>query len=143
MSPKSCTVEVGTPAQTSGETTVRRNSSWAHALTDTPHPSIHTIFDLVQFNARRWGEGSCFGTRKVINVQTETIGATINGKEGLASKGEILFWELGPYEYRSYNEVALEGLDLGGGLRRMGLSSGDRVHIYAETSYIFTLSSLI
>jgi len=143
MSPKSCTIEVTTPTQTpSGETTVRRNSSCPHALTDAPHPSIHTIFDLVQFNARRWGDGSCFGTRKVIKVHRETLATNIHGKEDLAPERETLFWELGPYEYRTYNEVAREGLDLGGGLRRMGLSKGDRVNIYADTSYVFTFSWL-
>ena len=122
------------PVQVPGESTVCRNSSSSRALTETPHPSIGTIFDLVQFNARRWGESPCFGTRKLIKVHKETV--SNNGGDVTAEK-ENLFWELGPYEYQSYDTVAREGLELGSGLRKIGLSKGDRVSIYAETSYKF------
>jgi hypothetical protein len=32
----------------------------------------HTIYDLVQFNAKKWGDTPCFGTRKVIKIHKET-----------------------------------------------------------------------
>src|SRR5436190_24268434 len=46
-----------------------------------------------------------------------------------------MFWELGPFEYRSYKEVAREGLDVGAGLVKLGLGKGDKMAIYADTSY--------
>jgi len=54
-----------------------------------------------------------------------------------------IFWELGPYEFRSYKEVASEGLNLGAGLRKLGLAKGDKLNIYAETSCVPHVSSLI
>lgn len=47
-----------------------------------------------------------------------------------------LFWALGPYEYRTSKQAAQEELDTGFGLRKLGLEKGDKVAIYAETSYI-------
>ena len=138
MSPRLWTIEVTQPTETpAGETTIRRNAISPHALTETPHPSIHTIYELVQFNARRWGDLPCFGTRKVIQVHTETQFPASTKPEGqaVAPARVRMFWELGPFEYRSYNEVAQEGLNLGAGLRRLGLERGDRVNIYADTSY--------
>ena len=139
MSPRLWTIEVTKLTETpAGETTIRRNASSPHALTETPHPSIRTIYDLVQFNARRWGDLPCFGTRKVIQVHTEAQSLVTMKQEVQAVPPETVrtFWELGPYEYRSYNEVAREGLNVGAGLRYLGLAKGDRVNIYADTSYV-------
>src|SRR5271170_165307 len=132
-------IEVTQPSETpAGETTVRRSALSPHALTETPHPSIHSIFDLVQFNGRRWGDSPCFGTRNVIKVHTEKMPmATRTTKtEVLVPQRPRMFWELGHYEFRSYKEVVCEGLNLGAGLRRLGLVKGDKVSIYADTSYV-------
>jgi long-chain acyl-CoA synthetase len=135
MSPKLRTVEITHPAETpKGETTVRRNIFSQYALTETPHPDVRTIYDLVQFNALRWGDNPCFGTRRVIKIHTD---AQTGGKMPRMS------WELGPYQYQSYEQVAQEGLHLGYGLRKMGLENGDKVAIYADTSYFPILFSLI
>lgn len=132
MSPKLCNVEVTHLTQTpKGETTVRRNASSLLALTETPHPAVHTIYDLVQFNALRWGDTRCFGTRNVIKVHTEKQRDVV----GSAERAQV-FWELGPYEYRTYQQVAQEGMNVGFGLRKLGLAKGDKLAIYADTSYI-------
>ena len=53
-------------------------------------------------------------------------------------------WELGPFEYRSYKQVAKEGLDVGAGLVKLGLEKGDKVAVYADTSYVpFVRTELI
>jgi long-chain acyl-CoA synthetase len=135
MAPKLYTVEVTHPAETpKGETTVRRNLLSRYALTETPHPAIRTIHDLVQINALRWGDNPCFGTRKVIKVHSEKEPAANRGSESVPEKTR-LFWELGPFEYRSYKQVAREGLEVGSGLRKLGLKKGDTIAICAETSY--------
>ena len=127
MAPKMSNVEVTQPRETpKGETTVRRNISSPYALTETPHPAVRTIYDLFQFNASRWAENPCFGTRNVIQMHVE------NDSEG---KSRTL-WELGPYEFRTYKQVALEGLNVGSGLRALGLEKGDKIAIYADTSYL-------
>jgi len=137
MTPKVWTVEVTSPAETpKGETPIRRNVLSPHALTETPHPEIRTIYDLVQFNARRWGDLPAFGTRKVIKIHTEktSMNKIVNGVSTPVEK-TWMYWELGPFTYRSYADVAREGGDVGAGLRKLGLEKGDNVAIYADTSY--------
>jgi long-chain acyl-CoA synthetase len=140
MSPKQWTVEVTHPDQTpKGETPVRRSILSPLVLTETPDPAIRTIYDLVQFSARRWADKPCFGTRKVIKIHTEK--QIVSNAANAASEPKVyMFWELGPYEYRSYKEVAQEGLDVGSGLRKLGLERGDKIAIYAETSYFLVTS---
>lgn len=140
MSPKVWTVEVSGPADTpKGESPVRRHIDARYGLSETPHPAIRTTYDLVQFNARRWGEKRCFGTRKVIKIhhETQTITKLVNGTTKEIEK-KWMFWELGPFEYRSYKQVAKEGLDIGAGLVKLGLERDDRLAIYADTSYDFS-----
>jgi long-chain acyl-CoA synthetase len=130
------TVEVTKASETpDGETPVRRNALSPHALTETPHPRIRTVFDLLRFSAERWGDAPCFGTRKVIKVH-------LDGKS-VGTNGSRMFWELGPYTYRTYRDVVSEVSMLASGLRAMGLEPGDKVAIYAETSYVCTHSQLI
>src|SRR5271169_1490437 len=98
------TLEVTHTAQTpKGESPVRRNIISPHALSDSPHPSIRTVYDLVQFNARRHGDAPCFGTRKVvkIHVEKQTVTKIVNGVATPVEKS-WMFWELGPFQYRSY-----------------------------------------
>src|ERR1700692_1054150 len=107
------TVEVTSLADTpAGESPVRRLALSPHALTETPHPAVQTIYDLVQFNAKKWGDTPCFGTRKVIKIHKETTTVTkiVNGVSKSIDK-KWMFWELGPFEYKSYRQVAKEGLD--------------------------------
>ena len=138
MSPKVYTVEITHPAETpKGESPVRRNVNARHGLSDTPHPAIRTLYDLAQFNARRWGDKPCFGTRKVIKIHNETqiVRKIVDGQPTSIEKA-WMYWELGPFTYRSYEEAVREGLDLGAGFVKLGLGKGDRVAIYADTSYV-------
>src|SRR5579871_278764 len=116
MFSKSHTVEVSTPDETpAGETTVRRNKISRYALTETPHPAIRTVYDLFQFNAARWGDNPCFGTRRVIKLHFENDSVTTAGvgsPSPPASAKPRMFWELGPFEYRSYKQAAEEGIHI-------------------------------
>jgi long-chain acyl-CoA synthetase len=146
MSPKVWTVEVTHPAETpKGESPVRRHVDARYGLSETPHPAIRTIYDLVQFNALRWGDTKCFGTRKVVKIHKEkqVLTKLVNGVKKDQEK-TWMFWELGPFEYRSYRQVAKEGLDVGAGLVKLGLEKGDKVAVYADTSYVsFVRTELI
>jgi long-chain acyl-CoA synthetase len=131
------TQEITHPAETpNGETPVRRNVLSPHALSESPHPSIRTVYDLIQFNGRRHGDAPCFGTRKVkkVHVEKQVLKRVVNGVETPVEKS-WMFWELGPFEYRSYKEVAVEGLTIGHGLSKLGLEKGDKIALYADTSY--------
>jgi hypothetical protein len=137
MAPKVWTVEVTPPAETQkGESPVRRHYAARNGLSETPNPAIRTLYDLVQFNAVRHGDQKCFGTRKVVKIHNETTTVTkiVDGTRKSVEKA-WMFWELGPFEYRSYKQAAKEGLNLGAGLVKLGLEKGDKVAVYADTSY--------
>jgi hypothetical protein len=68
---------------------VRRLALSRHALTDTSHPAVHTIYDLVQFNAKSWGDTPCFGTWKVIKIHKETTTTTIKMVNRVAKKRKL------------------------------------------------------
>ena len=141
MAPKVWTVEVTHHAETpNGESPVRRHHAARHGLSETPHPAIRTIYDLTQFNARRWGDDRCFGTRKVIKIHNEIQMVTkiVDGVQKTVEK-KWMYWELGPFEYRSYKQVGEEVLTIGAGLVELGLRKGDKVAIYADTSYMIPL----
>ena len=139
MRSQSWTVEVTDPAETpAGETTVRRNALSPHALTETPHPSIRTIFDLLHFSAFRWGGAPCLGTRNVVKTYSEKL----DEKTGGTNRTRTL-WELGPYEYRTYREVVSEVRTLANGLGAIGIAPGDRAAIYGETSYVLNNDELL
>ena len=145
MPPNVWTVEVSHPAETpNGESPVRRNIASRYGLSETPHPSIRTIYDLIQFNGFRWGAEPCFGTRKVIKIHHEKqmITKIVDGVSKQVEKA-WMFWELGPFEYRTYREVAKEGLNVGAGLVKLGMGKGDKLAIYADTSYVFFLLELM
>jgi long-chain acyl-CoA synthetase len=136
MSAKVCTVEITTRAETpNGESPVRRNIAARDGLSETPNPAIRTLYDLAQFNATRWGNSPCFGTRKIIKIHREVKKVTkiVDGNTVSVDK-EWLYWELGPFTYRSYKEAVQEGLHVGAGLVKLGLGKGDKVAIYADTS---------
>ena len=144
MSPKVFTVEVTSRAETpNGESPVRRNIAARSALSETPNPAIKTLYDLAQFNAKRWGDHRCFGTRKVVQMHKEVkkVSKVVDGVTTSVDK-EWLYWELGPFTYRSYREAVQEGLHVGAGLVKLGLGKGDKVAIYADTSY-YSLVGLI
>lgn len=138
MPPKIWTVEVSHPAETpKGESPVRRNVTSRYGLSETPHPAIRTIYDLIQFNGFRWGDNPCFGARRVIKIHHEkqTVTKIVNGVQTQVEK-TWMYWELGPFEYKSYRLVAKEGLNVGAGLIKLGLENGDKLAIYADTSYV-------
>jgi len=137
MSPKVVTVEVTTRAETpNGESPIRRNIAARNGLSETPDPAIKTLYDLAQVSAKRWGDNPCFGTRRVIKIHKEvkTVTKVVDGNTMTVDK-EWMFWELGPFTYRSYKEAMQEGLHVGAGLVKLGLRKGDKVAIYADTSY--------
>ena len=77
------------------------------------------------------------GSRKVIQEHTDEKMMTkiVDGQERQVPK-KWTFWELSPYQYRSFKQVGEEFAALGSGLRNLGLNPGDRIELYAGTSYL-------
>lgn len=81
-----------------------------------------TVPAILEFAANNHGEAQCMGTRQLLERQR----IEENGK-----KLEKL--RLGEYSYMSYKEVLEKVTSFSVGMRNLGLGSGDRVAMFAET----------
>lgn len=128
------TVEVAGSQPVEGETIPRRNTKYKDALLTTPEEGISTVHDIVTRAAAKFGDAKCMGTRPLLKThhETQTIKKVVNGAEEEVEK----IWdysELGPYEYITFKEYAALTLDIGAGLRTLGLGKTDRILLYAGT----------
>ncbi|KAI5285840.1 long-chain fatty acid-CoA ligase [Ascosphaera aggregata] len=121
-----------------GESIPRRNYMYKDSLLAVPEPdpSIRTIYDVIQFGVRTYGNAKCMAYRDLLKVHKETkkVPKTIDGQQQMVDK-EWTYFELGPYHWLSYYQYERFMLQVGSGLRKLGLSKGDRVHLYASTSH--------
>lgn len=101
------------------------------------HPGILTVYDLVRNAVEQWTNKDCLGARTLVKQISEEKLVTkfINGVETQVPK-TWYYSELSPYQYRTYTELGIESRAIGAGLRKMGLTAGDKVGLYADTSYI-------
>lgn len=86
---------------------------------------INTLHDLL-INAKNHKDKRALGQRKVVATKKEN---RIIGKE----QKEWLLFQLGPYEWITYNEFHSLALSVGQGLRDLGLQKGDVVCLYSKT----------
>ncbi|KAI5310600.1 long-chain fatty acid-CoA ligase [Ascosphaera atra] len=121
-----------------GETIPRRNYRYKDHLIEYPEPdpNIKTILDVVEHGVRTYGNAKCMGYRDLVKIHKETkkVPKKVDGKEQMVDK-EWTYFELGPYKWLSYNQYEKLMLQVGSGLRKLGLQKDDKVHLYATTSY--------
>jgi long-chain acyl-CoA synthetase len=100
------------------------------------YPYILTVFDLIGNAVHQWGDKECLGTRNLVKHHKEQKQVTklINGVEQQINKTWV-YSELSSFQYRSYHDLGTESAAVGAGLRKVGLEPGDKVGLYAETSY--------
>ena len=105
------------------------------------HPYILTVYDLVRNAVDEWRDKDCLGSRKIVKKHEEEKHTTklIDGVEQQVTK-KWVYSELSPYEYRTYRDLGAESNSIGAGLRKLGLKPGDRVGLYADTSYYFLIA---
>ncbi|TDZ25133.1 Long-chain-fatty-acid--CoA ligase 1 [Colletotrichum orbiculare MAFF 240422] len=118
-----------------GETLPRRLPQAVPDLITLPGGTITTTYELVKSSAEKYGNAKCLGSRKLVNTHRETkkIKKMMDGEEREVDK-QWTYFELSPYEYVTYHEYERLTLQLGSGLRKLGMAKTDRVHIYAATS---------
>ena len=128
------TVEVKDYTPINGETIPRRNVRTADKLLTTPLDGISTIFDIVKFGARTYGDAQALGTRKLLKLHNEVkkVKKVIDGTVEEVDKNWTYF-ELSGYSYVTFKEYETIVLQIGAGLRKLGLSTQDRVHMFAST----------
>ncbi len=118
-----------------GETKVRRHLQAEDGLITTPDLGATTTYELVRASAAKYGNAKCMGSRKLLKTHQETkkVKKMVDGEEREVDK-QWTFFEFSGYEYITFTEYEKIVLELGSGLRKVGLEKGDKLHIYAATS---------
>jgi len=127
-------VEVAGYSQVPGETIPRRNIRSPDKLVSEPEEGISTVFEVVKCSAERFGSLKAVASRKLIKKHHEVkkVKKLIDGRVQEVDK-QWLYFEMSGYSYMSFKEYETLTLQLGAGLRKLGLKTQDRVHLYAAT----------
>lgn len=128
------TVEASGYEPVQGETIPRRHPAAKDKLTTTPSDDVRTIFDILKRSADKFGNAKAVGTRRLIKTHYENkkVKKTVDGVTKEVDK-KWTYYELSEYKYISFVEYERIALDIGAGLRKLGLVEGDRLHIFAAT----------
>lgn len=119
-----------------GETLPRRNILCKDGLKAVPCPEVTTLFENLQYSVKRFGDKNAVGSRPLINVHKEQkkVKAIVDGEEKTVEK-EWQYFELGGYSFLTFNQYNKLVLELGSGLRKLGLVKGSKVQLYGATRY--------
>ena len=134
------TVEVANTPVVPGETVPRRNVRSPEKLLISPdEANISTVFDIVKESSRKYGDLKAVGSRKLIKTHHETkkVKKVVDGKVQEVDKNWTYF-ELSGYSYMTFKEYETLVLQLGSGLRKLGLEPQDRVHLFASTRQVIS-----
>lgn len=138
------TVEVPGYEDVKGETIPRRNAHHGESLQSRPDETTRTLYDIVRRAGQKFGNARCMGARDLIKVHNETrkVKKTVNGREVEVDR-QWTYFELSEYRYISFSDYEKLVLQIGAGLRELGLEKGDRVHLYAATRYGILLTRML
>ncbi|KOS19931.1 Long-chain-fatty-acid--CoA ligase 1 [Escovopsis weberi] len=118
-----------------GETIPRRHPLSKDRLLTRPHPDVATVFDIVKRSAREYPNHTAVGSRRLIEMHTEIkkVPKVVDGQVVEVDK-KWQFFELSPFSFITYKEYEQLVLQLGAGLRKVGISTENKLHIFAATS---------
>jgi long-chain acyl-CoA synthetase len=117
-----------------GETIPRRHPAAKDGLILRPSEDVATTYDNFRRSARLFGNNKAVATRKLIKVHVENkkIKKVIDGVEQEVDKNWSYFEKSG-YVFKSFLEYEQLCLQLGAGLRNLGLEKDGRIHLYGAT----------
>ncbi|KAL8900154.1 MAG: hypothetical protein Q9207_005830 [Kuettlingeria erythrocarpa] len=118
-----------------GETVPRRGVAAKDGLIKVPEDGVETVYDILRHSARRYGRANALGSRKLIRTHEEIkkVKKTVQGKEETVDK-KWTYFEMSEYHFMSFLEYERMALQCGAGLRKLGMSKDDRLHIFAATT---------
>ncbi|KAI2633380.1 acetyl-CoA synthetase-like protein [Xylaria nigripes] len=118
-----------------GETRPYRHLKAKDGFITRLFPEIATIYDLFTTTAKKHASKPAIGSRTLVetHVETKKVPKVVDGVKTEVEKAWTYF-ELSPYKYLTYEEYKTRALNVGAGLRKLGLEPGDRLHIFASTS---------
>lgn len=128
------TVEASGYRPVKGETIPRRHPASKDKLIDTPSDDVKTIFDIIKRSADKFGNAKVLGSRKLVKTHHENkkVKKTVDGKTEEVDK-KWSYFELSEYSYISFVEYQTLTSQLGAGLRKLGMTQGDRLSLFAGT----------
>lgn len=128
------TIEAPGVEPVEGETIPRRHPKAKDGLVERPAPGVNTTFDLLKRSAEKYGNEPAVGSRKLIKVHKEKkkVPKVVDGQTTEVEK-EWTYYELSDYTYITYREYLDQVLQVGAGLRKLGLEADQRLHIFAST----------
>lgn len=131
------TVEAPGYEKVPGETIPRRHPKAKDGLINYPAPDARTVFQVVERSARLYPNHHAVGARKLINMHNEKkkIKKNVDGEVQEVEK-EWSYFELTGFEYLTYKQYLERVLQIGSGLRKVGLTSEDKLHIFGTTRYV-------
>lgn len=117
-----------------GETIPRRHPKAKDGLVQKLPGNISTIYELLTSSGKKYANKPSVGSRKLLKTHTEVkkVPKVVNGEVQEVDK-EWQFFELSDFSYLTYREYEKQVLEVGAGLRKLGLSQDDRVHLFATT----------
>ncbi|OAQ73928.1 fatty acid activator Faa4 [Pochonia chlamydosporia 170] len=129
------TIEAPGYEKVPGETIPRRHPRAKNGLLSRPADDVQNIFDIVRHSARVYPNHQALGSRKLIELHKETkkVKKNVGGEVQEVDK-EWQFFELSNYSYLTYKEYETRVLQLGSGLRKLGLTPENKLHLFATTS---------
>lgn len=120
-----------------GETKPRCHPSAKDKLATRPSEDVGTVYDNLKRAVEKFGNAKALGTRKLIKTHTENkkVKKIVDGQEKEVDKAWTYF-ELSGYQYLSYVEYEKQVLECGSGLRQLGMTKDDKLHLFAGTRYV-------
>lgn len=131
------TIEAPGYEKVPGETIPRRHPRAKDGLLTTPSDDVKTVFDIVRRSARIYPNEPGLGSRKLIKLHKEMkkVPKVVDGEVREVDK-EWQYFELSKYSFMTFKEFETLVLQLGSGLRKLGLVAGDKLHIFATTRLV-------
>ncbi|KAH8904344.1 acetyl-CoA synthetase-like protein [Coniochaeta sp. PMI_546] len=129
------TIESPGYAPVEGETIPRRHPKAKNGLLQRPAPDVATNFDLLRRSAKKYANEPAVGSRRLLETHKELkkVPKIVDGQVQEVEK-EWTFFELSDYTYLTYREYETTVLQVGAGLRKLGLSPHDKVHLFGTTT---------
>lgn len=123
-----------------GETIPRRHPMAKDKLITQPSSEVKTVYDNFKRAASKFGNAKAIGTRRIIktHVENKKVKKIVDGQEQEVDK-KWTYYELSGYEYISFIEYEKLALDCGAGLRKLGISKENKMHLYGATRFAISL----
>lgn len=128
------TVEAPGYPKVAGETIPRRHVKSKDGLINSPADGVHTVFDIIRRSARLYPNNRAVGYRELIKLHKETkkVQKNVDGQVQEVDK-EWQYFELTPFSFITYKDYEKLILELGCGLRQLGLGPDKKLYLFGTT----------